>query len=273
MRDRQDVVRTISSRQNPLVRNFRDLAADPDPTGERVLLDGAHLVRDALSAGAEFEVLAVSTSRADEGEAAALARELALAGVDVVQVADSVFPALTPVKTSSGIAAIARRRVSTPAMICSHPAAFIVAACDVQDPGNVGSLLRSAEAGGGTGAFVCGASANPFSWKALRGSMGSALRLPIVAGMTASAVLSCMRDADVRIIAAVPRDGEPPDEIDWRGRVGLFAGGEGSGLDPEIIALADARVTIPMAASVESLNVAVAAGILVYAARRQRSAL
>ena len=93
-----------------------------------------------------------------------------------------------------------------------------LAAVDVQDPGNVGALLRAAEAGGATGAFVCGASANPFSWKALRGSMGSALRLPVVAGMTADAVLTCMADAGVRTVAAVPRGGDDPDAVDWRGQ-------------------------------------------------------
>jgi RNA methyltransferase, TrmH family len=100
--------------------------------------------------------------------------------------------------------------------------------------------------------------------------MGSALRLPVVAGMTHDAVITCMTTAGVRIVAAVPRGGEHPDEIDWRGPVGLLLGGEGPGLSDEVVARADARVTIPMAATVESLNVAVAGGILVYAARRQR---
>ena len=88
----------------------------------------------------------------------------------------------------------------------------MLAAVDVQDPGNVGALIRAAEAGGATGAFVCGASASPFSWKALRGSMGSALRLPVVAGMTADAVMNCMAEAGLRMIAAVPRGGENPDD-------------------------------------------------------------
>ena len=264
-------MRRISSRQNPLVRSFRELADNPDPTGERVLLDGAHLVRDAHAAGAMFEVLVVALSHLDSAsEEGELARLLEGSAIDVVAVDDKVFSAVSPVKHASGIAAIVRRKVSAPPIICGHPRAFVVAAVDVQDPGNVGSLLRSAEAGGATGAFVCGTSANPFSWKALRGSMGSALRLPVVAGMTAEAVINCMRTAELRLIAAVARDGEPPDEIDWRGQVGLLLGGEGPGLSDEVIAHCDARVSIPMATTVESLNVAVAGGILVYAARRQR---
>jgi TrmH family RNA methyltransferase len=133
--------------------------------------------------------------------------------------------------------------------------------------------LRAAEAGGATGAFVCGNSANPFSWKALRGSMGSALRWPVVAGMTPDAVVNCMKTAQLRLVAAVPRGGDPPDELDWRGQVGLLLGGEGPGLSDEILAQCDSRVSVPMATTVESLNVAVAGAILVYAARRQRIAV
>ena len=264
-------MKPISSRQNPIVRTFRALAHDPDSTGERVLLDGAHLVRDAHRAGAVFEVLVVAASRLDNGsEEGILARELETAAIDVVAADDRVFAALSPVKSPTGIAAIVRRRVTAPAIICNQPHALIVAAADVQDPGNVGSLLRAAEAGGATGAFVCGASASPFSWKALRGSMGSALRLPVVAGMTAEAVMNCMAEAGVRMVAAVPHGGADPDDIDWRGNVGLFVGGEGPGLSDEIIVRSSARVTIPMASTVESLNVAVAGAVLIYAARRQR---
>jgi TrmH family RNA methyltransferase len=264
-------VKPVSSRQNPIVRTFRALADDPDPTGERLLLDGAHLVRDARDAGAVFEVVVVAASRLDNGsEEGALARELDAAAVDVVAADDKVFAALSPVKSPSGIAAIVRRQVTAPAIICNHPHALIMAAVDVQDPGNVGSLLRAAEAGGATGAFVCGASAGPFSWKALRGSMGSALRLPVVAGMTAEAVMNCMAEAGVRMVAAVAHGGTNPDDIDWRGNVGLFVGGEGPGLSDEVIARSSARVTIPMASTVDSLNVAVAGAVLIYAARRQR---
>lgn len=268
-------MKPISSRQNPIVRTFRALAADPDPTGERVLLDGMHLVRDAHVAGAVFEVLVVATSRLQSvpdggSEEGLLAQELEATGVEVIAADDKVFTALSPVKSPSGIAAIVRRKVTAPALLCQQPRALVVAAVHVQDPGNVGSLIRAAEAGGATGAFVCGSSANPFSWRALRGSMGSSLRLPVVAGMTAEAVMNCMADAGVRMVAAVARGGDNPDDMDWRGNIGLFVGGEGPGLPDDVMARSSSRVTIPMASTVESLNVAVAAGVLIYAARRQR---
>ncbi len=264
-------MKSISSRQNPIVRTFRALADNPDLTGERVLLDGAHLVRDAHLAGAVFELLVVAASRLGAGtEEEQLVTELESSAIDIVAADDKVFAALSPAKSPAGIAAIVRRRVTAPPLLCGRPHAFVVTAADVQDPGNVGAVIRAAEAGGATGVFVCGASASPFSWKALRGSMGSALRLPVVAGMTTDAVMNCMAEADLRMIAAVPRGGENPDAIDWRGAIGLFVGGEGPGLSDDVVARCSVRVTIPMSVTVESLNVAVATGILIYAARRQR---
>jgi len=237
-----------------------------------VLLDGAHLVGEALDAGLGFEVILVAASRRATGaEAGRLALELERRGLPLVEADDRAFDAVSPVRSPSGIAAIALRAATEPASLCDRPDALILAIADVQDPGNVGALLRSAEAGGVSGAFVTGTSANPFSWKALRGSMGSALRLPIVTGLAPERVLSEMQQAGMRTVASVARGGADPDAISWRGRVGIWVGGEGHGLADDLVERCDARVTIPMAPQVESLNAAVAGALLVYAARRQRA--
>jgi TrmH family RNA methyltransferase len=264
-------VKTISSRHNPVVRAFRELAATPDRTGERLLLDGAHLVRDAQRAGLRLDTVVVSAARLEsDTEEGALAIALERAGVTVLTADRHVFQAVRPVRTPSGIVAIACRDSVTPAAACEGPQALVLAAVDVQDPGNIGSLLRAAEAGGVTGALVCGASANPFSWKALRGAMGSTLRLPVAADLSVDDAMACMREARLRIVAAVPRGGDHPDAIDWAGPTSLVLGGEGPGLPVNAVEACDARVTIPMTSPVESLNVAVAGAILIYAARRQR---
>lgn len=264
-------MRTISSRHNPVVAAFRALAAAPDPTGRRVLLDGAHLVGEALDAGLGFEVILVSTSRRAVGsEAGRLARELEQRGLPLVEADERAFDAASPVRSPSGIAAIGLRMAAEPAWLCDRPDGLVLVIAGVQDPGNVGALLRSAEAGGVSGAFVTGASANPFSWKALRGSMGSALRLPVVTGLPPERILSEMRRAGMRTVASVARGGSDPDTLDWKGSVGLWIGGEGPGLGDDLVEQCDARVTIPMAPQVESLNAAVAGALLVYAARRQR---
>jgi RNA methyltransferase, TrmH family len=264
-------MRSITSRQNPMVARFRALADSADSTGARVLLDGVHLVRDAHESGHSFELAAVSSSRmTSETEEGRVAQMLERSGVEVVQAPDAVFAAMSPVRTPSGLIAIATRRPASAGDVCSVSNALVLVAIDVQDPGNVGALVRTAEAAGMSGMFVTGASANPFSWKAIRGSMGSTLRLPVVGGMPTPSVMTCLKSGGIRSIAAVPRGGQDPDAIDWRGKVALIVGGEGAGLSDELTSQCDALVSIPMAARVESLNVAAAGAILVYAARRAR---
>jgi TrmH family RNA methyltransferase len=144
-------------------------------------------------------------------------------------------------------------------------------AYDVQDPGNLGAVARAAEAAGATGVFVCGRSADPFGWKALRGSMGSAFRLPIVSCPAADEAVAAVRARGLRVLALTARDGASLYDMDLRGPSALLVGGEGAGLSDDIAALTDARVSIPMRPPVESLNVAVAAAVALYEAARQRS--
>jgi len=164
----------------------------------------------------------------------------------------------------------------------------------VQDPGNVGTILRSAEAFGATGAATCSAgalgTANPLAPKALRASAGSALRLPILRGMSSAILLAQLRVSGVKLYAAVPdtypqeklqTDAAPPLmrpwEADWKSPAAMLIGNEGAGLPAEIVRAADARVSIPQTAAtrpagVESLNAAMAGTVLLYEAMRQRDA-
>ena len=265
-------MRAISSRQNPLVRVFQAVSARAEGARDRVLLDGLHLLRDARAAGIPLLHVAVShrqlDTASDEGQ---LAQDLAQQGADVVAVSDPVMALLSPVRTPSGIVAIAARPYDGADTICAHPQALVVVVVDVQDPGTLGALVRAAEAGGATGAIVCGQSADPLSWKALRGSMGSALRLPVARLADPGEALLSARRHRLRAVASVPHGGRPPAALDWRQRVAVVLGGEGAGLPEAIAAACDDRITIPMAPAVESLNVAVAAALLVYEARRQRS--
>jgi TrmH family RNA methyltransferase len=236
-----------------------------------VLLDGIHLVREARAAGVTFESVAIGSQQIQSSsEAGQLARALDAEGIPVYSVTPAVLDAMSPVRTPTGIVAIGRRRTVAAPDVCAQPNALVVAAVDVQDPGNMGSLVRAAEAAGASGVLSCGTSADPFSWKALRGSMGSALRLPIAVGLTVGDAFHCARLGGARMIAAVARGGQDPDRVRWQGPVMLLLGGEGPGLSEAIVAQCDERVTIPMQEPVESLNVAVAGAVLVYAARRQR---
>jgi TrmH family RNA methyltransferase len=134
-------MKLISSRQNPIVAAFRTLADQPDPTGTRLLLDGAHLVKDARSSGLRFETVAVAASRlTSQTEEGLLAQRLEREGIDVIEASDAVFDALSPVKSPSGIVAIAGpQRKSPPPRSVRSRMRSSSRPIDVQEPGNVGA--------------------------------------------------------------------------------------------------------------------------------------
>jgi TrmH family RNA methyltransferase len=178
--------------------------------------------------------------------------------------------AVSPVKSASEIVAIAGRPPCGAARMYAGDPPLVVIAVDVQNPGNLGAIIRVAEAGGATGVVAAGDSANPFGWKALRGSMASALRLPIAVQRRSDLAIEEGRRHGCAIVAAVARAGTTHLDLDLSSPTAILVGGEGGGIAPALVDAADLRVTIPMAEAVESLNVAMATAILVYEARRQR---
>ena len=258
----------IRSRSNPLVRRLRMLKEKAG--GELMLLEGAKLVAEALASGIEVVEVAASP-RVAQGERAGLMGALLGRAVPVRLVDEGVLASLSEVETSQGIVALARRPVFDEERIYERTPLVLVAA-GIQNPGNLGALLRTAEAAGATGAYLTDGAADPFSWKALRGSMGSAFRLPHRRRLTTADALARLEARGVRVVAADPGSTRRYDEIDLRGPVALLVGPEGAGLAPDVRARASASVAIPMARGVESLNVSVAAGVLLFEAARQRRA-
>jgi TrmH family RNA methyltransferase len=235
-----------------------------------MLLDGAHLISDAIAAGVTFQIAAVTPASLEEAEIGTIVAALQSRGVETITVSASVMDVVSPVKTPSGIVALAERPAVETARIYAGAGALVVCAVDVQDPGNLGAMVRVSEAAGATGFVASGDSANPFSWKALRGSMGSALRLPVSDGIMVEEAVADAKRHGCRIVATVPRDGGSLFEIDLSGPLQILIGGEGRGLPPAIAETADERVTIPMQAPVESLNAAVTTALIVYEAHRRR---
>lgn len=266
-------MRSLSSRHHPLVATCRALARGGGGDDTRLLLDGAHLVVDALAAELQLDTVAFTARARATPEGATLVERLSATAADLVEVSEPVMAAMSPVSSPSGIVAIAHRPDTSLGRVLAASPALVVAAVDVQEPGNVGAVVRAAEAGGATGAAFCGASADPFGWKALRGSMGSVLRLPVVGGVTPGEALAAARSAGLHILATVPRGGAAPDAVDLRLPTLLLFGSEGAGLADDLLRDADARVSVPMRTPVESLNVAVSAALLVYEAARQRRAI
>jgi RNA methyltransferase, TrmH family len=284
----------ITSRENRWLKIFRGALRGTGPgVGEPIGVEGPKLVEDALRSGLEAEALLVS----EAGEASELERILRAAGESVagiprsrvLRTTDKLFASVAGTETPQGVAALFRQRgwefddvvrgAASADGSLRGDAALIVVMAAVQDPGNVGTIVRSAEAFGATGVVSTRGSADPWSPKALRASAGSGLRVPILRGMAIPVLLAQLRVAGVRIVAAsshsvaVSGSGSEAAEADLRLPVAVFIGNEGAGLPREIENMADARISIPMTAGVESLNAGVAASVVLYEAARQRKSI
>jgi RNA methyltransferase, TrmH family len=264
----------ITSRHNPIVRACRALARERD--GNRVLLDGAHLVEDALEAGLSIESVIASSGFA-ASQPALLTR---LERESLVYIAsDEVLAGASPVKSPGGIVAVASLAAADlSAVLPQHASegsaylpAMAVALIDVQDPGNAGAVVRCVEAAGGTGVVACGATSDLRGWKALRASMGSAFRVPIAAA-SVEQLFSDAKVAGVRVIAST-LDAAAADmrDITWTEPFVLLVGNEGRGLPAGVAARAEVRVRIPMFGKLQSMNAAMSAAVILYEAQRQRS--
>lgn len=265
-----DAVPAITSRRHPLVQAFRDARESGADTP--LLIDGWHLLVEAVAAGVPIEVVAFRDAPPRGREADAVEACFA-AGAHVVRVTPDILTATSPVRTPSGVVALARRPRVDCARVFQPSPALVLAALDVQDPGNLGALVRTAEAAGATGVVAVGATADPFGWKALRAAMGSTFRLPVARLDSSGRLLDEARADGCQVVALVPRGGASPDAVDLTGPTCLLLGGEGPGLSADLVAASDCTISVPMAAAVDSLNVAVAGALAVYGAARQRRTL
>lgn len=253
------------------VTRYRELARTPTKHAREreLLLDGSHLLFEARASGLAVDSAVFEHEALKDLSIRTLADQLAAEGTDVFIVSRKVLESMSPVKTPSGVIGIVRRPAEALETVLARPQSLVVVAHDVQDPGNVGGIMRTAEAAGATAFIASAATADPFGWKALRGSMGSALRLPITRAGIDDTLLA-LRTAGIPLMALVPRGGKPLFTTDVREPVALILGGEGPGLPEEVLSQMDQLISIPMHAPVESLNVGVAAALVLYEAFRQR---
>jgi len=256
----------ITSRSHDLVKRCRSIARGDE---RLALLDGWHLLDDAL--GSDVRLITVAVTAPLDGTASRVLSHAASRGAEIIRVSNQVMEALSPVRTPTGVISIVERKFSDLSELWLPEPALVVVAVDMQDPGNVGALIRAAEAGGATGVALTGASADPWSWKALRAAMGSTMRCPVLRTRDSDSLIASIRARAVRLLATVPRGGTLLYRADLTKPVAILVGGEGAGLAEAIVDSADERVSIPMRAPVDSLNAAVAAALFVYEAQRQRN--
>ena len=286
----------ITSRENRWIKKFRAALSGELVDDGIVGVEGVRLVESALGSGLPVEALLVSES--GERQLSRIGSKLDSATfadgrpTPLLRTSDKLFAGVADTQAPQGIAALVRpRRAAIEDLM--QGLALVVALVGVQDPGNVGTIIRAADACGATGVATCAAdaigTADPFGPKAVRASAGSALRLPIAHSVSAAILLAKLRASGVKVHAAVAPTARPavgsgtptapmrPWDVDWGKSAAIMIGNEGAGLPRELVDAADVRVYIPQNTQaghegIDSLNAAMAASVLLYEVMRQRAA-
>lgn len=248
-----------------------------------ILLEGVRLVEEAIRAGAHLESVAFTSDLEATDRGLALLDSLRRVRCRGAHLTRQIMEIFSDTETHQGVAAIASRPHYDVEDVFARPPQLLVIADRLQDPGNLGTIIRTAEAAGATGLITTPDTVDPFNHKALRASMGAALRLPLATNIASREVARLCREHNVRTIATRARPSrrviedasraeavKVHTEIDMTGPVAFILGRESSGVSDESLFRADNLIHIPMAEGVESLNVSAAAAVLLYEAARQR---
>jgi TrmH family RNA methyltransferase len=265
------IVRSI---QHPAVKEARRLEADAaqrQKTGLAIAW-GRHLALEALRAGVPMARAFVSTALDADAEGRSIASALAAEGHRTLLVTSAVLDSIALGAGDQGVLLLVRRPSWDLAPILAPKPLLLLAAHGVQDPGNLGTMRRTAQGLGASALLALDGCADPFSSRALRSAMGAAFRFPTPRLDTAAA-LQALKSAGCALVAADPQGPCLPSDAPLGDSVAILLGSEGRGLPRDLLAAAAARVRIPMAGGGESLNVAAAAAVLLYEARRQRGDL
>jgi TrmH family RNA methyltransferase len=263
-----DRLRPIAGRHNQRLKELR-LAfrrADLTPQGE-CAIEGVKLLEEALRSGQHLDSIFFSES------ARPLAEKLLPqigARTETLVLPNALFNSIAPSDAPQGVAALVKLTAFSSDQLLdrSHDGPFVVAA-GLQDPGNLGTILRSAEAFGAAGIFLTEGTVSPYNSKVLRGSAGSIFRLPFLQ-ISSAELIPLLRARGVRLLATSSHQGTPLSQISWTLPLAIFIGNEGAGLSRELTRQMDETLAIPQASQVESLNAGVAASIVLYEAARNR---
>jgi TrmH family RNA methyltransferase len=259
----------ITSRDNSLLRQARSVREGK--VHGLIFVEGLRLCEEALHSKLAIESVIYSDEIAEKKRAREFLTQVEPVAKRLAVVNEKLLATISYTKTPQGIILIAARPDSGPEMLVSrNQPALLVILHNINNPVNVGAILRTAEAAGASGAVMTTQTSDPFSPKALRGAMGSAFRLPVWSGPDYEEALAFCRSHKLEVICADAGGTRIYSSIDWTHPTALVLGPESEGLSPEEIKAADHCVAVPMQGRVESLNVAVTAGVLMYEAVRQR---
>jgi TrmH family RNA methyltransferase len=261
-------LRRVTSRQNALVKDLRRAFTQSELTDDgHCAAEGVRVVEEAIRSGRKLKAVFIRESNAERAN-----RLLPQLGshTETLLLPDDVFDSAVPSDTPQGVAALVRIDQASLDEVLDIKDGLMVALAGLQDPGNLGTLIRSAEAFGASAILIGSGTVSPWNPKVARGSSGSIFRMPVVTCALAEAIPQ-LRERGYKLLATSSHRGTPLPEADLRGARVIVIGNEGAGVARELMALVDETVAIPQSGKVESLNAGIAGSIILYEAARQRS--
>jgi len=261
--------RELTSARNPVLKVFRRALTEGVTRQGWLAFEGPHLLEVALDAGPVATVHSVLVSRSARARFPELLGRLTKE-TEVTQVPDRLFQQVAQTQTPQGVAALVELRPPDLDEILNRRDVLLLVACGLQDPGNLGTIMRSAEALGASAVLTLEETVSPLNPKAVRSSAGAIFRIPVVPQLEAGALFERLHAARIRIVAADRRSPSPLAHADFRGPVAFLIGREATGLPLEISREASLLLSIPIREGTDSVNAATAASIFLYEAARQR---
>lgn len=263
----RDRLRRVTSKQNALVKELRHAFSQNERTEDGCCaIESVRMMEEAIRSGVRFK--AVFFSESGQLRAERLLPQIG-AHVETLLLPDEVFAGAVATETPQGVAALVRMKESSLEAALAAKEPLLVCLAGVQDPGNVGTILRSAEAFGASGVLLGEKSVSQFNPKALRASAGSVFRLNVLR-MEMRQAITTLREHGLKLVATSSHKGTPLPEAKLAGPLSLFIGSEGAGLPRDLLGRMDETVAIPHSPRVESLNAGVAASVVLYEISRQR---
>ncbi len=262
MRGATFTIERVASRQNPRLKDLRQRLADRGPEDGWLAIEGENLLREAARSGLPVRTLFLREGHPWLENGAPFSADAVLA------VPGGVFASVCGTQAPQGVAAIVRQPQWILDALLAAVAPRLIILDGIQDPGNAGTIIRTAEAFGATGVLLLSPAVGPWRQKVLRASAGSSFRLPVVP-LAGPQVLGRVREGGIPIYGCAAHEGASIEQAALGERWALVIGSEGSGLSRPVAALCDGMLHIPCPGPVESLNAATAAAILLYAASRQ----
>jgi TrmH family RNA methyltransferase len=260
-------LRPVSSPQNQQVKDLRKAFSKGELTADgHAAIESVRIIEEAIRSGLKFR--SVFFSESGKARADRLLPQLG-AQVETLLLPDDVFASAVDTESPQGVAALVKLKSYDLEDLFHASEPLIVLVAGVQDPGNLGAILRSAEAFGAAGVVLTEGTVSPWNPKCVRASAGSIFRLPVIQTKTRD-LLPVLAGKGLRLLGTTSHKGTPLPKADCKGAVAICIGNEGAGLPKELMAKMDANIVIPHSSKVESLNAGVAASIVLYEAARQR---